>query len=310
MREEQTNVDTQESIEHIARYIKKTVTDNFVLDTDTLHFLQSSYSIDTHDDFLMLLEYGAVDDLETILDLVLAPDHRIMCGIEPFLADLDFSADDERLLLQKISEASLDTRLSFPDDFQPIELAIPTEVIERFIRKLNLTCSFPRRVTQAMEDHLHDTLIIPARVLFRHSKWVWSDELIEFACQFFQYMSRDSDHLMDDLSWVVGELSGSITGKSIRDRLIHSLEDYRKRLGEIETLADMLKKSTMETLMLQGVRVPSISAETLRQRITTARRVLATVYAWVDGPGMTPYDIHLGDFSGPDGMKKMVNLLT
>lgn len=303
-------MNTPAHLKHIARHIHETLNNGFVLNNHAIHFLQSTYSISTREDLHAFFDDGDENGIETILDLVVSPDLAFMRDVEPFLMGHRFNQEDEALLGHAMLRLNVRTGITFPDNPQSIECDVPGDVMLRFVKKLKISFSLPDPLIESMKMYVSETALPFARVLIRQSGLSWDKDLTDFFSLFFRYSGQNDDVLLSDLEWVLGVLSGPPGGKGIQDRLIDCLHDYQKRMEDIKTIDDMLSKNTMETLMLQGVRVPSISVDTLRIRIVTVRRILATVYTWVEGPEMAPSSIDYGDCVGQDGIQKIVKLLS
>lgn len=297
-------------LETIARHIRINLENGFVLDLDSIHFLASTFSISGPEDLTLLRDERHANERETLFDLVISPDRSFLCVMEPFLMGHEFTLNDEKELVRMIRGQNIKTRIAYPDHHEYLECDLHHDLIERFVRKLRITFSFPDQLVAEMNSSLSGTIKHDIGMMFRHSGISWQDDVLDFFSLFFRYGPSNPDLMYSDLEYALGILKGSDSNKSIRDRLIDCLSDHQKRLGEIKTIDEMLKKNTMEILMLQGVRVPSISEDTILSRITKARRILASVYGWTEQSDPAPSSRDLGDYVGEDGINKMVALLS
>lgn len=290
--------------------VREALEKGFVLDDDAIHFLQSTYAVSGFEDLRSLVVDGDENDTETILDLVVSPDREFMRVAEPSLSGHDFTDEDVIHLIRGVSSKPIFTRISYPGTTNPVECGVPEDLIIRFVKKLRITFPFPESLMTTMQTHITEQALHSARVLIRHSGLELDDQRLDFFSLFFKYGGPGEEILLSDLEWVLSVLPGQRTTKSIQDTLMDCLHEYQKRMEEIKTIEDMLAQNTMETLMLQSVRVPSISRETLRGRMVTVRRILATVYGWVEQQQPAPSSVDLGDCVGQEGIEKIVKLLS
>jgi hypothetical protein len=302
-------VDTVQPLDMLARTIREAIDRPWVLDAATRHFLNSSFSITDGRTLLGLADDHRGDDRETLIDLMLSPDHTLLAELEPLLIGRAFTANDEEILARLVDTPELTARIAFPDDPEGLVCPIGTDALNRFVKKLRITVSFPEPLVDALAESLSDDLRYLAASRLRQSGLRWQPRLVSFFSLYFPVAANDPDALIDELTVILSTISHRDI-ENIRDILIDRLNDYLKRLEELRSVDEMLKKNTMEVLMLQGVRVPSISPETIRQRITTLRRLLGSIYGWTGEPESAVSHRDLGDCVGENGILKMIDVLS
>ncbi|GAB6096455.1 hypothetical protein JCM14469_27080 [Desulfatiferula olefinivorans] len=302
-------MDTASPIDHLAGTIRTAIDRPWLIDAATGHFLDSSFSIRDGQSLLRLSEASFDDDRETLIDLMLSPDPALLTNLEPLLLGRVFSENDEKALARMIGTPELTARIAFPEKPECLICPVGAEALDRFVKKIRITVSFPEPMVEALAAALPEPLRSMAASLLRQSGLTFHPEAVSFFSMYFPVAAREPDALTDELTLILGTLSDR-KREDIRSRLIERHDDCLKRLDELRFVDEMLKKNTMEVLMLQGVRVPSISQETIEARITVLRRLLSAIYGWTGEaePAVTHRD--LGRCTGENGILKIIDLLS
>jgi len=296
-------------LEKIAQNIKSYVDKGFIFDETTLHFLDSTFSISSADDLAKLDDVAYDNEREILLYLVVSPDHAFLETIESLLVQEKWTDHDESSLALMLTAMDPFALIRFPDDQRSLGFHVPTDVIEGFIKKIHMAYVFPDILLADMARvpiHLKGT----AGVLIRHAGLELNKDTLNFFNRFFRSFVMSDTIFVSHLKCALSVLSAFESSMDIKDLFIKQFHDYQKRLDQVRTLDDMVKKNAMETLMLQGVRIPSMTAESILEKIAMIRCILIEMYGWMNEADLPLSNVDLGDFTGKEGIKKIVSFLS
>lgn len=282
----------------------------FTLDSGLLHFLESTFSVTTRQALEDMKNPEWEDDLNLFLELVLSPDFIMMEKLENLICDKVFSSEDEHELLNTIYKKTARIPVFFPDDPVPVSFTVTHETIDHYIKKLRITYSISRSLLDVMDQYLTTEWKIKTCVQLRQTACSMGKRNESFLSLLFResgsFGLKYPEHL--NLALLIMVCSGE--EEDLKEVLISRLRSFQKTLEQIRTSEDMMKKNTMETLMLQGFRIPPSSPDIIEDNMTMLRRILSCVYGWLDMGDDRVSEIDLGYHGGNDSMENVIRLLS
>lgn len=282
----------------------------FTLDSGLLHFLSSTFSVTTREALEDMKNPGREDDLNLVLELVLSPDFIMMEKLEHLICDKVFSSEDEHELSNTIYKNTAGISVFFPGDPYPISFAVTHETIDHYITKLRITYSIPRSLLDVMDQCLTVDRKIKTCVQLRQNACSMSKRNESFLSLFIRESSSFGLKYPGYLNLALLIIVCSGEEEDLKEALILRLRSFEKTLEQIRSAQDMMKKNTMETLMLQGFRIPPSSPDIIEDNIAMLRRILSCVYGWLDMGNDRVSEIDLGCHEGNDSMKNVIRLLS
>ena len=275
-----------------------------------LHFLSSTFSVDTPAQLREILAPEREDEAGLFLELLLSPDEEIQKRIEPGLRSGMFGPDDEKILSDLLKEKIRRITVRIQCHSDPVTFDVPAVLIERYVKKLHITRNIPHHLLLWMDEYLDEEMKNTVSVKIRQTVNEPDEKTMDFLGVFIKQAPDFGEDYKKHLDLALSVLAGRDKNKEPVDALISCLHNQIKTLDRIRTAEDMMKKNTMETLMLQGFRVPPESAENVEEKITLLRRMLSRLYGWMDPGRPEPSEIDLGDHEGKESMEHVIRLLS
>ncbi|MFA6008643.1 MAG: hypothetical protein WC799_01570 [Desulfobacteraceae bacterium] len=282
----------------------------FTLDSGLLHFLSSTFSVTTREALEDMKNPGREDDLNLFLELVVSPDLIMMEKLEHLISDKVFSSEDEHELSNTVYKNVARIPVYFPDEPFPISFAVTHETIQLYIKKLRITYTIPGSLLDDMKQWLTEKWKIKTCVQLRQTACPMNKRNESFLSLFFRESSsfglKYPEHL--NLALLIMVCSGE--EEDLKEALILRLRSFQKTLEQIRASEGMMKKNTMETLMLQGFRIPPSSPDIIEDNMIMLRRILSSLYGWLDMGDNRVSEIDLGCHESNDSMENVIRLLS
>jgi len=282
----------------------------FTLDSGLLHFLSSTFSITTREALEDMKNPGREDDLNLFLELVLSPDLIMMEKLELLICDKVFSSEDEHGLSNTIYNNVARIPVHFPDDPFPISFAVPHETIQHYIKKLRITYSISSFLLSDMDQYLTVERKTKTCVQLRQTECPMNERNESFLSLFFKESNSFEEQYAEYLNLALLIMACSNEEKDLKEELISKLRSFQKTQEQIKAAEDMMKRNTMEALMLQGFRIPPSSPDIIEANITMLRHILSCLYGWLDMGDDRVSEIDLGSHDGNDSMENVIRLLS
>ncbi len=276
-----------------------------------LHFLTSTFSVNCASDLEDLKSKGREDDLDLFLDLAVAPSADVMERMEPLLWNEMISDKFQRLLADAVSKTVSHLSFGMPESQEPVLFKLSTEKIISYIQKLHLDYLIPPSLLNAMDHNLSMNLKTGVCLSLRRERIRFvNDDTEDFLIRFINEAHCFGDEFLTYLDLAVPVLNGSGSGMTVRDALVSRLGTQKKTLAQIIESQDMMKKNSMEALMLQGFRIPPASRDTTEKEIAMLNRILACVFGSIGQEPEPIFHNHLGNHDSLESVEKIIRLLS
>ena len=281
-----------------------------VLDRKDVHFLSSTFSVTTLEDLEDLSHPDRCDDLGLFLEMVLSPSLTVRKTIEPLVWGTGFSNDLELKLTEAITRGVSRLSFAFQDPGESITLTVPSAYLTNYVKKLRLTRPMPPSLFSIMDECLTLPQKVETCVKLRLSPISLDETRVEFLKEFIAEAQCFGEDYSAHLDLIVSLMDLEIGNQGMEDALILCLRRLRKIRDQIRSAEDMMKKNSMEALMMKGFVVPPQSPEDIDARIAMASRVLSCIYGRVDTCENPVSDIDLGHHGDGESMEHVIRLLS
>jgi hypothetical protein len=128
-------------------------------------------------------------------------------------------------------------------------------------------------VAAAIDAGVSATLRPRVRVRLRNSGLIFSDTRRRFLLRFFQRLPDDAADYLACLDLVLPLLAELPADSDMADLLVDRKRSLFKSLQQIKRFEDQRRRSTMEVLMLQGVRMPHLSGDAILREMGLIDRI-------------------------------------
>ena len=245
---------------HLADRIREILNAGIRLSPEVLHYIDSTYCNPSAPELNAI--FADLDDSQTasLCALIFSPDEAMHLQLEGVLEKETWRSVDEETVVAFLLQRPIETEIYFPGKSFSLKLDMPRSAVERFVSHLNLTQNPDPRVVDAINRFLDGSLRTVIKVRLRQTRVALTENRIRFLCRLIEKAGTG----LEDFS-ACFDLMLEIFGETADDGDIYRLLRDKKRfyfkgLQIAEKFTARLQQSNMETLILQGMRVPYIDS--------------------------------------------------
>ena len=249
-----------------------------VLTNEILAFIDTALFLPGPDHLAAFLHAGEGCERDTLLDLIFYPDQATQVDLEPLLERARCSAADEQRIATWLRARDVAVRIRMPDG-RPVATIRLTEACKQsYLERLKITWQGAPEVTAAIDEAVSESLRPLVKVRLRNAGGRWAAGQALFLRRFFERMDDSHDDYLACLDLALAMLDSIESAHDAYDRLVDHKRACFRGLQQARRFEMLLRRSNMETLMLQGVRPPEQSCEHLLARMTLIDRVCQGVF--------------------------------
>ena len=242
----------------MADRIKTILIHGITADQNIKRYIASTFS-DPDPEVLREILHDETDNgRDSLTDLIFTPDETVQCQLEAHIETETFNYDDEKRLCRRIAMEKPESCLILPDDGVTIKLPLTPDIITAYVSRLKLTQRLPLELRTVINQQSDKATALLIKVKLRNSGMQYTSEQIVFLVDFFKAL-LPGEKILYYLNFVIPFLESLPANKTVQKVLQNQREQYLNNIDLAKRFEIMLKKSNMETLMLQGTRTPHIS---------------------------------------------------
>jgi len=215
---------------------------------------------------------------DTLLDLIFYPDRTVQVDLEPILASGRYSSEDEHTILDRLLARTIEPPIRLPDGRRLTCIQVPDFIKTRYLERLNIAWQLPVDLAAAIDKGVSAAMGPVVRVRLRNAGIQFSGGQVTFLCRFFERMDDGHPEYSDCLDLALALLDNKASHAAVYDMLVDYKRVCFRALEQARRFADLLRRSNMETLMLQGFQPPRESPEVLLHRMGLIDRICFSVF--------------------------------
>ncbi len=292
----------------VALQIEALIQPGLQLTCDALQYIESATGRTTPEKIGRFLLDVDEPEQETVLDLILFPDETLQLKIETLLADDAMDASGVALIHQDLCRHLPRAPVMLSEGAKPVLVPVDDDAWMRFLERLKLNRRLPVELTRLLRSHLDETDCLRARVMFRNAQLDCTSAHISFWDKYFAKMMAASDRYWPCLKFTLALLDEIGTVVSLENAIMAKRLRCQKHLQQLEDFEYKWARSNMETLMMQGVRMPHIDKAQLRQAIGFLDHILLVVFERPAVFDAAPRTIDLG-YAKKEGLADLFKAL-
>ena len=262
----------------VAEKIIDILQSGLMLNADTLHYIDSTFSNPSIGELEVLLQDESNCETDSLIELLFFPDESVQMQLEEILGETRFQMQDEQEIQDLVCNKAFQTRIHFPGERGTLEMAVTSSNIAQFIQRLNLLRSIDSKLSAAIAEHVPVNLQTRCRVRLRNSKPITSSNKISFLQLFFEKLKIDNDEFFDYLDFILSFLDGCKDEPDIYPVLMARKRFYFQSLQKAKNLDIQLTKHNVETLVLRGKRVSYVDKADARKKIQMIDRTSLALF--------------------------------
>jgi hypothetical protein len=241
---------------------------------------------------------------DSLLDLIFYPGPAVQRELEPLLEAAALSVQDEARVRDRLLARPIDARIRMADGDVLATIPLPDFIKSQYLERLNLSWQVDPPVLAAIQNGVSAASAVAVKVRLRNARFRFSLARGRFLCRFFERMTDgEPDYLAClDLALTLVEDAGEAV--DMYDRLVAHKRFLSRSLQQAQRFDALLRRSNMETLMLQGVRAPHAPYDELSRHMRLIDRICFGIFGKTEtiAPPLEQPLRHVSDQDGPEAM--------
>jgi len=249
-----------------------------MLTPNALHYIDSTFSNPSLRELEEILCDESNCEKDSLLELIFFPDQIFQVRLEALLETHDFGAQDEEKLSRALIAKRLRTTLLFPDSRSRLTLAVPDWAPGRFISRLNISKKPAPALVDAIRLYVPQPHQALCKVKLRNTRFKFTPNKISFLSVFFKKMAVEYRIVLSAYDFLLSFFEELEDDTNLYRALTQKKRFYFQNLQKAQKFRAQLKSSNMETLFLQGVRMPYIDTNEAFGRMGLIDRICYAVF--------------------------------
>ncbi len=310
MNERNEKMESEKKCVLLAERIRDILGGGLKICSDVLHYIDSTFSNPSAKVLEEVIRNESDCEMDSLLELIFFPDESLQILMEDILETENFEKQDEEKVAESLfSHGHPQTTLYFPDNRGVLNISMPQHIADSFISRLNISKKPDQRVVEAINIFVGEPSKKHFKVKLRNARFVPTENKISFMCCFFEKMDTESREIVNCLDFILNFFDELRDDTDIFQSLMDKKRFYFQNLQKATEFEEKLKKSNMETLILQGVRTPYINKPDTMEKIAMIDTVSLAVFSRTEHPGQACRAMNLGDYQGAQDIDRMAKVL-
>jgi len=299
-----------ECAQKLAFEIELRLADGIAVGPDTLHFLSSTFSIETPAELGVLLDDPEDADARSLLELLFAPDEADRAQLETVIEKHRCSAEDRDRIVAALNRKNLAVPIKFPGQEDTLAVNLTRDLLETYVHGLNITLQLPTPLIDAIEREVAPREGARIKAILRHAPLELTDPICSFFVKLVECSDRSAESILADLELCLAIFAEQPAVEHLFDLFMAKKRRLLQQLQLAARFEKQLAADNMETLMLKGVRIPHIDQDEARRSIARIDDICLTVFEMTDPQLQIPTDVDLGKFSDCDDLETAFRILS
>ena len=280
-----------------------------VINADTQHYIDSTFSHPSIDELESLLQEESSCETDSLMELLFYPDESVQLQLEGLLEDTQLQPQDEEAIHSQICSRPLEARFLFDDNRGTLKMRVSPIHIDAFIKRLNLTRPLDLKISAAIGRHVRSSYQARCKVKLRNAKPITTTDKTSFLELFFEKMKSDDKAFFEYLDFILGFLGDHKNETDIYKALMNYKKIYLQGLQKAAKLDRQIAKHNVETLLLSGTRLAYMDKADARKKIQIIDRISLAVFGKTDSFDLLSADNRSIHLQSPADIDKLIEKL-
>ncbi|MEA3280899.1 MAG: hypothetical protein U9Q38_09930 [Thermodesulfobacteriota bacterium] len=255
-----------------------------IISDNVLHYVDSTFLNPSLAELEKILTDDSNCEKDSLLHLIFSPDESMRIRIEDILESEGFNKEDENKIIDLFISRNPETTVHFTDNRGSLKLAMPSSIAERFISQLNISKKPDKRLVSAINKFVCEKFQTLVKVKLRNTGFEHTENKINFICSFLKRTKSKDNNFQECLDFILDFLDQLQDDSDIFRSLALKKESHFQNLQKAERFEEQVNKKNIETLILQGVRIPHINKEDERKKIAIIDKISYNVFGQISNP--------------------------
>jgi hypothetical protein len=265
----------------VAENISLWLASGIVLDSEVLTYINTTFSHPTWPELQRILCDASDCELDSLLDLIFYPNESMQIQLESCLEKCAIDKEHEERVIALLHRKIPKVRLFDPDKRQSITIDAPAWAIALMVERLHLTKRHHPMILKSIHQFIPDELQNRLKVCLRNKQRPCSEAQASFLSTFIEKSAPIHTDFWDLYRFLVGFLDEIESDEDFYVVLVESKRSCHESLQTITRLEAQYANSNMETMLMQGIRIPFIDKQAARRRLAMIDNICYTVFGRV-----------------------------
>ena len=293
----------------VAEKIIEILQAGLTLNTDTQHYIDSTFSNPSAGELSELLQDQSSCETDSLMELLFFPDESVQLQLEEMIAESQFQSRDEAEIQNYVCAKSLQTSIRFADGRGTFEKRVAPSNAAKFIERLNLSRCLDPGIRSAIWRYVPRELQTRCKVRLRNARRITSPNKISFLETVLKKLQIDNDIFFDHLDFTLSFLDEIKDDADIFQKLMARKKSCIQSLQKAKNLDNKLARHNVETLLLRGERVSCIDKAAARKKIQIIDRISLAVFGKTEFFDIMPAGEQSITLVGKDDINKLIEEL-
>ncbi len=274
-----------ESIHELSQAICHIILSSFQIDSDILHFAQSTLGLDSSTEIrtaLRTVQDTFDPELECLIDLLLTPSMHQREAIEPTLQGWDKRQVEQDELIQELMASCPLADIAFPDGEQMV-LDLDKNMMHGIVNRLRLGSPLPEILIQAVAEHVPDAWKAWVQVRMRLASVQLTGTRADFLAAVLQNISASSPLFSEYFTFSLSFIQECTQNADMLQSLAAKKEYLEHSIDKAAFLEKQRTSQAMETLLMQRMPMLSIDTAAAEREIQIIHDISLALYGRVLG---------------------------
>ncbi|KPJ76121.1 MAG: hypothetical protein AMJ54_12790 [Deltaproteobacteria bacterium SG8_13] len=248
---------------------------------DVIEYIDSTYGNPDAEEIKALIDEHGSSERETLVELLFFPDESIQVQLEAVLQEHACAAEDVAAIADELANRNITAAVSLGDSGRTLAIRVDRTVIDPFLTRLNIAYAPDTGLSRTIAEVLPSNQRIAVGVRFRNAGTRPDGQVRDLLDRYIRAMHADG-FFFEDLDFLL-EFVQEIDGDTdIYEAMMKKKRRSWRQLNKVEGVEKRLRKSNVETLLLQGERVPYIDRHRTLKTIAAIDRICLAVFGRTD----------------------------
>ena len=258
-------------------WIRERLARGLTLTASDLDFIVNTCGLEPGENLGKALEDPEAWDAESVAALVFSADEATQIGLLPILHEFPFSDTDSDEIKAALEDAPVGVTVHLPEPDSPLSITAAPFSLDRFVDSLHITRRVPSDIALAIDDHVPGDRRTLTSQRIRMAA-VPSDEHVRDTLVLFLQQLADDTDFFSMLALVLEIIADAKDPEHLYEHLTFRKRRLYRALQEAEKFERAREQHNMETLMMQGRRVPTIDVEDAQHQMNIIDRICFAMF--------------------------------
>ena len=262
----------------LAREIEAWLARGIRPEPDVRHYIDSTFALPTRQELESVLTDSDNCERDTLLELIFFPGQEIQILLEDLIENSYFQQDDEEQILVLLMGKKPEVAFYYPQGGPPVCFAVPAHAAGQLIARLNIHKHSSSNVLEAIRQNLPLDWQVPTRVMIRNTRFACQGAKAAFLETFINSIPPMTDDFFGHLEFMLNFLETCPEETPLEEALAQRKQHHQKNLIKAEQFERQRRNRNVETMIMQGIRIPHFDPQDDMQKITMIDTVSIALY--------------------------------